>query len=155
MNNAAGFGFSGVDKNGNFSWDLLSNLNIWKIEVSVSCLWMTLPLWIKETVCCECGVRGRSLLVSEKKSLSGNPGSSSLWNTLYLRTFFLIYIYIYIFYGTYFLGSINGSSSKNDTRKACQRARKIFLLFTLLLYQLESTDVIFSWWRSPFRKHTD
>ncbi|OWK13077.1 MBOAT1, partial [Cervus elaphus hippelaphus] len=37
VNNAAGFGFSGVDKNGNFSWDLLSNLNIWKIEVSVPC----------------------------------------------------------------------------------------------------------------------
>uniref|UniRef100_A0A2K5E563 Membrane bound O-acyltransferase domain containing 1 n=1 Tax=Aotus nancymaae TaxID=37293 RepID=A0A2K5E563_AOTNA len=34
VNNAAGFGFSGVDKNGNFCWDLLSNLNIWKIEVS-------------------------------------------------------------------------------------------------------------------------
>ncbi|GAB5571191.1 lysophospholipid acyltransferase 1 isoform X3 [Prionailurus iriomotensis] len=32
VNNAAGFGFSGVDKNGNFCWDLLSNLNIWKIE---------------------------------------------------------------------------------------------------------------------------
>ena len=144
MNNAAGFGFSGVDKNGNFSWDLLSNLNIWKIEVSVSCLWMTLPLWVKQTVCCECGIHGRSLLVSEKKPLSGNPGSSSLWNTLYLKTFFLIYI----FYGTYFLGSISGSSSNNDTWK-------IFLLFTLLLYQLESTDVIFSWWQCPFCRDTD
>uniref|UniRef100_A0A8C6DUE6 Membrane bound O-acyltransferase domain containing 1 n=1 Tax=Moschus moschiferus TaxID=68415 RepID=A0A8C6DUE6_MOSMO len=36
VNNAAGFGFSGVDKNGNFSWDLLSNLNIWKIETATS-----------------------------------------------------------------------------------------------------------------------
>lgn len=36
MNNAAGFGFSGVDKNGNFCWDLLSNLNIWKIETATS-----------------------------------------------------------------------------------------------------------------------
>ncbi|XP_042534457.1 lysophospholipid acyltransferase 1 [Dipodomys spectabilis] len=36
VNNAAGFGFSGVDKNGNFHWDLLSNLNIWKIETATS-----------------------------------------------------------------------------------------------------------------------
>ncbi|KAI5130354.1 Lysophospholipid Acyltransferase 1 [Manis pentadactyla] len=36
VNNAAGFGFSGVDKNGNFCWDLLSNLNIWKIETATS-----------------------------------------------------------------------------------------------------------------------
>lgn len=35
VNNAAGFGFSGVDKDGTFCWDLLSNLNIWKIEVSL------------------------------------------------------------------------------------------------------------------------
>lgn len=48
MNNAAGFGFSGVDKNGNFSWDLLSNLNIWKIEVSSSCFGIKLPSWIKQ-----------------------------------------------------------------------------------------------------------
>lgn len=34
VNNAAGFGFSGVDKDGRCCWDLLSNLNIWKIEVS-------------------------------------------------------------------------------------------------------------------------
>ncbi|ELW68751.1 Lysophospholipid acyltransferase 1 [Tupaia chinensis] len=36
VNNAAGFGFSGVDENGNFCWDLLSNLNIWKIETATS-----------------------------------------------------------------------------------------------------------------------
>uniref|UniRef100_A0A8C2ULX4 Membrane bound O-acyltransferase domain containing 1 n=2 Tax=Chinchilla lanigera TaxID=34839 RepID=A0A8C2ULX4_CHILA len=36
VNNAAGFGFSGVDKSGNFCWDLLSNLNIWKIETATS-----------------------------------------------------------------------------------------------------------------------
>nr|XP_051710950.1 lysophospholipid acyltransferase 1 isoform X3 [Oryctolagus cuniculus] len=36
VNNAAGFGFSGVDKNGNFCWDLLSNLNIRKIETATS-----------------------------------------------------------------------------------------------------------------------
>ncbi|XP_063116014.1 lysophospholipid acyltransferase 1 [Cavia porcellus] len=36
VNNAAGFGFSGVDKNGNSHWDLLSNLNIWKIETATS-----------------------------------------------------------------------------------------------------------------------
>ncbi|XP_045862629.1 lysophospholipid acyltransferase 1 isoform X1 [Meles meles] len=36
VNNAAGFGFSGVDKDGNFCWDLLSNLNIWKIETATS-----------------------------------------------------------------------------------------------------------------------
>ncbi|XP_062953125.1 lysophospholipid acyltransferase 1 [Cynocephalus volans] len=36
VHNAAGFGFSGVDKNGNFCWDLLSNLNIWNIETATS-----------------------------------------------------------------------------------------------------------------------
>lgn len=34
VNNAAGYGFSGVDEKGIFRWDLLSNLNIWNIEVS-------------------------------------------------------------------------------------------------------------------------
>lgn len=34
VNNAAGYGFSGVDERGAFRWDLLSNLNIWNIEVS-------------------------------------------------------------------------------------------------------------------------
>lgn len=33
VNNAAGYGFSGVDERGAFRWDLLSNLNIWNIEV--------------------------------------------------------------------------------------------------------------------------
>ncbi|XP_028909387.1 lysophospholipid acyltransferase 1 [Ornithorhynchus anatinus] len=36
IHNAAGYGFSGVDQDGNFRWDLLSNLNIWKIETATS-----------------------------------------------------------------------------------------------------------------------
>ncbi|XP_066481356.1 lysophospholipid acyltransferase 1 [Tiliqua scincoides] len=36
INNAAGYGFSGVDEKGNFHWDLLSNLNIWNIEMATS-----------------------------------------------------------------------------------------------------------------------
>ncbi|XP_021080693.1 lysophospholipid acyltransferase 1 isoform X1 [Mesocricetus auratus] len=36
VHNAAGFGFNGVDADGHFSWDLLSNLNIWKIETATS-----------------------------------------------------------------------------------------------------------------------
>ncbi|XP_053100844.1 lysophospholipid acyltransferase 1 isoform X2 [Hemicordylus capensis] len=36
VNNAAGYGFSGVDERGNFHWDLLSNLNIWNIETATS-----------------------------------------------------------------------------------------------------------------------
>ncbi|XP_048655805.1 lysophospholipid acyltransferase 1 isoform X5 [Marmota marmota marmota] len=36
VNNAAGFGFSGMDKDGRCCWDLLSNLNIWKIEIPPS-----------------------------------------------------------------------------------------------------------------------
>ncbi|KAF7478577.1 Hypothetical predicted protein [Marmota monax] len=36
VNNAAGFGFSGMDKDGRCCWDLLSNLNIWKIETATS-----------------------------------------------------------------------------------------------------------------------
>ncbi|XP_043575095.1 lysophospholipid acyltransferase 1 isoform X3 [Chiloscyllium plagiosum] len=33
VNNAGGFGFNGLDKNGNLRWDLISNLNIWNIEM--------------------------------------------------------------------------------------------------------------------------
>ncbi|XP_052584918.1 lysophospholipid acyltransferase 1 isoform X2 [Peromyscus californicus insignis] len=36
VHNAAGFGFSGVDADGHSCWDLLSNLNIWKIETATS-----------------------------------------------------------------------------------------------------------------------
>ncbi|XP_025061520.1 lysophospholipid acyltransferase 1 isoform X2 [Alligator sinensis] len=36
VNNAAGYGFNGVDERGNFRWDLLSNLNIWNIETATS-----------------------------------------------------------------------------------------------------------------------
>lgn len=35
VNNAAGYGFNGIDEDGNFRWDLISNLNIWNIEVSL------------------------------------------------------------------------------------------------------------------------
>lgn len=34
VNNAAGYGFSGLDENGKPSWDLICNLNILGIEVS-------------------------------------------------------------------------------------------------------------------------
>uniref|UniRef100_A0A8C4PX26 Membrane bound O-acyltransferase domain containing 1 n=1 Tax=Eptatretus burgeri TaxID=7764 RepID=A0A8C4PX26_EPTBU len=34
INNAAGFGFNGYDENGRSRWDLISNLNIWKIETA-------------------------------------------------------------------------------------------------------------------------
>ncbi|XP_069764066.1 lysophospholipid acyltransferase 1 isoform X2 [Narcine bancroftii] len=36
VNNAGGFGFNGLDKNGNLRWDLISNLNIWNIETATS-----------------------------------------------------------------------------------------------------------------------
>ncbi|XP_053570765.1 lysophospholipid acyltransferase 1 [Bombina bombina] len=36
INNAAGYGFNGVDENGHFRWDLISTLNIWNIETSTS-----------------------------------------------------------------------------------------------------------------------
>ncbi|KAG9339354.1 hypothetical protein JZ751_023746 [Albula glossodonta] len=36
INNAAGYGLSGVDANGRASWDLISNLNIWEIETATS-----------------------------------------------------------------------------------------------------------------------
>ncbi|KAM3873444.1 lysophospholipid acyltransferase 1 [Diretmus argenteus] len=36
INNAAGFGFMGMDDNGKPSWDLICNLNIWKIETATS-----------------------------------------------------------------------------------------------------------------------
>lgn len=35
VNNAAGYGFLGMDENGKPSWDLISNLNILGIEVSL------------------------------------------------------------------------------------------------------------------------
>jgi lysophospholipid acyltransferase 1/2 len=33
VNNASGFGFNGYDTNGNAKWDLLTNVNIIKLEV--------------------------------------------------------------------------------------------------------------------------
>lgn len=36
INNAAGYGFNGVDEDGKVSWDLISNLNIWGIETATS-----------------------------------------------------------------------------------------------------------------------
>ncbi|KAM6453858.1 lysophospholipid acyltransferase 1 isoform 1-T2 [Liasis olivaceus] len=36
INNAAGFGFNGVDEKGNYRWDLLSNLNIRNVEMATS-----------------------------------------------------------------------------------------------------------------------
>ncbi|XP_053323686.1 lysophospholipid acyltransferase 1 [Spea bombifrons] len=36
INNAAGFGFNGVDEKGRFQWNLISSLNIWNIETSTS-----------------------------------------------------------------------------------------------------------------------
>ncbi|XP_077126071.1 membrane-bound glycerophospholipid O-acyltransferase 1 isoform X1 [Ranitomeya variabilis] len=36
VNNAAGYGFNGIDENGQFRWDLISNLNIWNIEMATS-----------------------------------------------------------------------------------------------------------------------
>lgn len=37
VNNAAGYGFLGIDENGKPSWDLVSNLNIVGIEVTSDC----------------------------------------------------------------------------------------------------------------------
>uniref|UniRef100_UPI00358E43F2 lysophospholipid acyltransferase 1-like isoform X2 n=1 Tax=Myxine glutinosa TaxID=7769 RepID=UPI00358E43F2 len=34
INNAAGYGFNGYDEDGRSRWDLISNLNIWKIETA-------------------------------------------------------------------------------------------------------------------------
>ncbi|XP_041041095.1 lysophospholipid acyltransferase 1 isoform X2 [Carcharodon carcharias] len=48
INNAAGFGFSGLDKNGNLRWNLISNLNIWNIETATS-FKMCLDSWNIQT----------------------------------------------------------------------------------------------------------
>ncbi|XP_072008561.1 lysophospholipid acyltransferase 1 isoform X2 [Engystomops pustulosus] len=36
INNAAGYGFNGIDEDGNYRWDQISNLNIWNIEMATS-----------------------------------------------------------------------------------------------------------------------
>lgn len=100
MNNAAGFGFSGVDKNGNFCWDLLSNLNIWKIEVSLLCFCIKLPSQIEQMICFECGVPGSSS--SECPRDQGILSRAAPW------TFF----FFFFFKITYFLDSLHGS--RND-----------------------------------------
>ncbi|XP_060705863.1 lysophospholipid acyltransferase 1 isoform X2 [Hemiscyllium ocellatum] len=48
VNNAGGFGFNGLDKNGNLRWDLISNLNIWNIETATS-FKMCLDSWNIQT----------------------------------------------------------------------------------------------------------
>uniref|UniRef100_A0A4W3HMV3 Membrane bound O-acyltransferase domain containing 1 n=1 Tax=Callorhinchus milii TaxID=7868 RepID=A0A4W3HMV3_CALMI len=56
INNAAGYGFNGIDENGNFRWDLISNLNIWNIETATSfkmCLdnWNIQTLFWLKSIC--------------------------------------------------------------------------------------------------------
>ncbi|XP_072365801.1 lysophospholipid acyltransferase 1 isoform X1 [Scyliorhinus torazame] len=48
INNAGGFGFNGLDENGNLRWDLISNLNIWNIETATS-FKMCLDSWNIQT----------------------------------------------------------------------------------------------------------
>ncbi|XP_075682697.1 membrane-bound glycerophospholipid O-acyltransferase 1 isoform X1 [Rhinoderma darwinii] len=48
INNAAGYGFNGIDEDGSFRWDLISNLNIWNIEVATS-LKMYIDNWNIQT----------------------------------------------------------------------------------------------------------
>lgn len=50
INNAAGFGFRGYDKNGVARWDLISNLRIQQIEVS-KCLRRLSCDSVRATVC--------------------------------------------------------------------------------------------------------
>ncbi|KAG9479186.1 hypothetical protein GDO78_012718 [Eleutherodactylus coqui] len=49
INNAAGYGFNGIDENGNFRWDLISNLNIWNVEFATS-FKMYIDNWNIQTV---------------------------------------------------------------------------------------------------------
>nr|XP_033790456.1 lysophospholipid acyltransferase 1 isoform X2 [Geotrypetes seraphini]XP_033790457.1 lysophospholipid acyltransferase 1 isoform X2 [Geotrypetes seraphini] len=49
VNNAAGYGFSGIDERGNSQWDLISNLNIWNIETATS-FKMYIDNWNIQTV---------------------------------------------------------------------------------------------------------
>lgn len=49
VNNAAGYGFSGMDENGQASWDLIGNLNILGIEVIITSFsggfWITMLIF--------------------------------------------------------------------------------------------------------------
>ncbi|XP_032810757.2 membrane-bound glycerophospholipid O-acyltransferase 1-like [Petromyzon marinus] len=66
INNAAGFGFNGYDKNGRSKWDLVSNLNIWNIETATSFKmfidnWnIQTALWLKR-VCYERAAQHRTV----------------------------------------------------------------------------------------------
>jgi lysophospholipid acyltransferase 1/2 len=44
VNNASGFGFNGYDMNGNAKWDLLTNVNIIKLEVIKTCFFFFLSV---------------------------------------------------------------------------------------------------------------
>ncbi|KAL0963351.1 hypothetical protein UPYG_G00305140 [Umbra pygmaea] len=67
INNAAGYGFKGVDETGQGSWDLISNLNIWGIETATSFKtfidnWnIQTGVWLK-TVCYERAPRYQTAL---------------------------------------------------------------------------------------------
>ena len=60
INNAAGNGFDGYDDRGNPKWDLLSNINIWKIEFATNVrdytyYWnLTTGLWLRRCVLLSC-----------------------------------------------------------------------------------------------------
>ncbi|XP_054636804.1 lysophospholipid acyltransferase 1 isoform X1 [Dunckerocampus dactyliophorus] len=67
VHNAAGYGFLGMDENGKYSWDLISNLNIMRIETATSFKtfidnWnIQTGNWLK-TVCYERALRHRLAL---------------------------------------------------------------------------------------------
>lgn len=136
INNAAGFGFQGYDKNGEENWDLVSNLNIKNIEFSTSFKifidnWnIQTALWLKR-VCYERATR--------------NPTAktfllSAVWHGVYPG-----------YYLTFFTGSLMTLAARNirsNVRHHFLQSPELKLIYDVMTWI--ATQVAISYTVAPF-----
>ncbi|KAM4772333.1 lysophospholipid acyltransferase 2 [Rhinophrynus dorsalis] len=136
INNAAGFGFQGYDKNGEENWDLVSNLNIKQIEFSTSFKmfidnWnIQSALWLKR-VCYE--------------RATYNPTAqtfllSAVWHGVYPG-----------YYLTFFTGSLMTLAARNirnNVRHHFLKSSELKLIYDVITWV--ATQVAISYTVAPF-----
>ncbi|KAG8445615.1 hypothetical protein GDO86_010407 [Hymenochirus boettgeri] len=136
INNAAGFGFQGYDKNGEENWDLVSNLNIKQIELSTSFKmfidnWnIQTALWLKR-VCYE-----RATFSPTAKTFL----LSAVWHGVYPG-----------YYLTFFTGSLMTLAARNirqNARHHFLHSSELKLIYDVMTWI--ATQVAISYTVAPF-----
>ncbi|MEE6476753.1 hypothetical protein FKM82_011207 [Ascaphus truei] len=136
INNAAGFGFQGYDKNGEQNWDLISNLNIKHIEFSTSFKmfidnWnIQTALWLKR-VCYE---RATFSPTAQTFLLS------AIWHGVYPG-----------YYLTFFTGSLMTLAARNirnNIRHVFLQSSDLKLMYDVITWL--TTQVAISYTVAPF-----